>query len=276
VPEGDTIWRTARALDAALAGSRVLRFDSTIVRVAVLARDLDVAGRTVERVEARGKHLLVHFSGGVVLHTHQGMHGRWSLCRPSRLVEPNRRGHAARIRIDTDRASALCHGAPVVELLSGIELREHRALVRLGPDLLAPSCDAVQARERLRARGELEIGVALLAQSALAGIGNVYKSELLFLCGVAPDTPVSGLDAAALDQLIETGRRLLQRNLGPGVRRTTSGLAAPPLHVYRRAGRPCPRCGCAIRRLVQGEAARATYFCPRCQPPCRDAGNPSS
>lgn len=263
MPEGDTIWRTARSLAAALAGDTVLRFESALPLVEARARTLGLVGRAVVGVESRGKHLLVHFDGGLALHTHLGMHGRWSLRRPS----PAAPGAALRARIETARASALCHGAPLVELLGERELRAHSRLAGLGPDLLAPGFDAAAARERLRARGELAVGTALLTQSALAGIGNVYKSELLFLCGIDPRTRVAQLDDAQLDRLVITARRLLQANLGPGARRTTSALAAGPLHVYRRGSRPCPRCGTAICRIVQGEAARSTYFCPRCQPP---------
>ena len=262
MPEGDTIWRTARALAAALAGEAVVRFESALPQVEARAREIALVGRLVERVEARGKHLLVHFAGGAVLHTHLGMHGGWSLRRPA----PGARGGPARVRLDTARASAVCHGAPVVELLTEPELRRHSRLARLGPDLLHPHFDAAQARQRLRDRGEIEIGTALLTQSALAGIGNVYKSEVLFLCGVAPQVPVARLDDETLDRLIALARQLLLRNLGPGPRRTTATLAGGPLHVYHRGGEPCRRCGTTIRRIVQGEAARSTYFCPRCQP----------
>jgi endonuclease VIII len=277
VPEGDTIWRAARALDRALAGKTVRSFRSSLPVVSAAAERLRLVGRALVRVEARGKHLLFVFgdgpatagpsAAGPVLHTHQGMHGRWRIERssfgPPLPGGPGRQ--PAQVTIDVGDVTARCRNAAVVELLAARSAAHHPALARLGPDVLAPGFDPTRARERLRARGELEIGVALLDQTALAGIGNVYKSEVLFLCGVAPRARVSELDDASLARLIETARRLMSANLGPGPRRTTSALSAERLFVYRRTGRPCRRCGGAIRRLVQGEQARATYFCPRCQ-----------
>jgi endonuclease-8 len=241
VPEGDTIWRTARTLHAALAG------------------------RTVEAVEARGKHLLVRFGGGAVLHTHQGMRGRWRLLRSTESARAPL--FHARAVIETAGVVAVCDLAPVVEMLSASQAAAHPALARLGPDLLRPGLDPAAARRRLRARAELPIGVALLDQQALAGIGNVYKSEVLFLCGVSPLEQVGNLDDGTIDRLVSTAAVLLRRNLGPDMRRTTSTLAPGRLWVYRRAGQPCRKCGTAVERTVQGEQSRATYFCPTCQGP---------
>jgi endonuclease-8 len=272
VPEGDTIWRAARALDRALSGKIVRSFESSLPVVSAAAERLQIVGRLLVRVEARGKHLLFAFGGppatagqslapGPVLHTHQGMHGRW-LIQPTAAAAQAR---PAQVELDVGDVRARCVRAAVVELLAARGAAHHPALARLGPDLLSESFDPTRARARLRARGDLEIGVALLDQTALAGIGNVYKSEVLFLCRVAPRARVSELDDASLDRLIETARRLMSANLGPGPRRTTSSLSAERLLVYRRTGRPCRRCGGAISRLVQGEQARSTYFCPRCQ-----------
>jgi endonuclease VIII len=262
MPEGDTIWRTARSLDAALAGRTVTAFASPVPAVATAARRLHVVGRKVERVEARGKHLLVRFEGGPVLHTHLRMSGRWSLYRPSARPAPSARG---RVVLEAGEMVAVCWGAPVVELLSVGGEAVHPVLRRLGPDLLSDGFDAVAARARLRARGDLEIGVALMDQTALAGIGNVYKSEVLFLAGVHPRAPVATLLGDVLDRLIETARAQMKRNLGGARRRTTSAFAAEPLWVYRRVGRSCRRCGEPIRRIVQGEQVRSTYWCPGCQ-----------
>jgi endonuclease-8 len=139
-------------------------------------------------------------------------------------------------------------------------------LARLGPDLLGEGFDPARARARLRACGSRPVGEALLDQSVLAGVGNVYKSEVLFICRVSPLDPVSALDDATLDRLVGEARRLLQANLGPGPRRTTSALSPLPLHVYHRGGRPCRACGSPIVRIVQGLQPRSTYLCPRCQP----------
>jgi len=262
MPEGDTVWRTARTLHAALAGKTVLAFESSLPAVAATSRR--VVGQKVEAVEARGKHLLVRFAGGAVLHTHLGMRGSWRLYRRTgagRVSLPR-----ARAAIETSDVVAVCALAPVVEMLSAAQASAHPALARLGPDLLGPAFDAAAARRRLRERGELEIGVALMDQTSLAGIGNVYKSEVLFLCGVSPLARVRDLDDGTIDRLVAKAGELLRRNLGPGPRRTTSALSPLRHWVYRRSRRPCRKCGTGIERTVQGEQARSTYFCPTCQP----------
>jgi len=165
---------------------------------------------------------------------------------------------------------AVCFAAPIVELLSAGEAALHPALAGLGEDLLGERFDAARARAGL-ARGEAEIAVALLDQTAVAGVGNVYKSEVLFLCGVNPFTRVKTLADAQLDRLISTARAQMKRNLGSGMRRTTSELSREKLWVYERASRSCQRCGTSIRWRRQGEQARSTWWCPRCQPPVEPA-----
>jgi endonuclease-8 len=263
MPEGDTAWRTARTLHAALAGKTILAFASSLPNVTAASRRLGVVGRQIQAVEARGKHLLVRFSGAAVLHTHQGMRGSWRLLR--RAGAGHRFLSRARAVIETADAIALCSLSPVVEMLSPSQAAAHPALARLGPDLLGPGFDAAEARRRLRARADLEIGPALMDQTALAGIGNVYKSEALFLCGVSPFARVRELDGETLDRLVAKARDLLHRNRGPGPRRTTSALSPGRLWVYRRSGQPCRKCGARIERAVQGDQARSTYFCPACQ-----------
>jgi endonuclease-8 len=263
MPEGDTIWRTARTLQAVLAGKRVLDFQSPLANVAAAARRLGIVGTLVDHVEARGKHLLVSFQGGAVLHTHQGMKGGWHVRRAGARA-PRR---FARAVITVEGAVATCHGSPVVEILSSRQLAAHPALSRLGPDPLRSDFDPRMARVRLRSRGELEVAVALMDQTAVAGIGNVYKSETLFLVGVSPFARVRDLDDDILNRLVATARDLMSRNLGPGERRTTPMTAPDPLWVYGRRGRACRMCGALIRRVVQGEQVRATYFCPVCQAP---------
>ena len=262
MPEGDTIWRTARTLHAALAGKTVLAFASSLPAVTLASRRLGVVGRTLEAVEAQGKHLLVRFAGGAVLHAHQGMRGSWRLHR--RGVS-TRWPLSARAVIETADVVAVCSLSPVVEMLSPSQAAAHPALARLGPDLLGPGFDPATARRRLRARGDRAIGTALVDQTALAGIGNVYKSEVLFVCRVSPFARVRDLDDATIDRLVAQARELLRRNLGPGPRRTASALTPGRLWVYRRSGQPCRRCGTAIERRVQGEEARSTYFCSVCQ-----------
>ncbi len=263
MPEGDTIFRAARTLHGVLAGRVVTRFQSPRAGVEVLATRLHVVGSTVERVEARGKHLLMRFSGGAVLHTHMRMHGSWhTYRRATRWRQP---AHAMRVLVETGDVLAVCFDAPVVELLAPGEEAAHPALASLGTDLLGADFDAGRARSALRARPDLEIGVALLDQRALAGIGNVYKSEVLFLCGVDPFRRVASLDDASLERLVATAARELRRNVSRNERRTTTALAGPPLWVYRRKGQACRRCGAAIERRLQGDQARSTYWCPACQ-----------
>ncbi|HSD26630.1 MAG TPA: DNA-formamidopyrimidine glycosylase family protein [Vicinamibacteria bacterium] len=270
MPEGDTTWRTARALHAALAGKTVVAFASSLPAVTLASRRLGLVGRTLEAVEARGKHLLVRFAGGAMLHTHQGMRGSWRLHRRG---VPARWPGSARAVIETADVVAVCTLSPVVEVLSPSQAATHPALARLGPDLLAPGFDPEGARRRLRARGDLEVAAALLDQTALAGIGNVYKSEVLFLCGVSPFTRVRDLDDATIDRLVARAGEMLRRNLGPGGPRRIPGLPPGRLWVYRRSGQPCRKCGTRIERAVQGEQARSTYFCPLCQ---RSAGSAGS
>jgi endonuclease-8 len=262
MPEGDTIWRTARALQAALGGRTVTAFDSSLPSVAAAARRFGLVGRPVAGIEAKGKHLLVRFGGGAVLHTHQGMSGSWHLYRRgSRWRQP---AHLARVVLETAEVVAVCFRAPRVELLPAAAAARHAALVRLGPDVMADAFDAAAARARMRAADEMEIGAALLDQSRLAGIGNVYKSEVLFRCGLDPFAPVSRLDDRALDRVIATARRQMRGSLDV-VSRRPRGPGPGGYGVYRRAGRPCLRCGTRIERRRQGDPPRSTYFCPACQ-----------
>ncbi|HZD79026.1 MAG TPA: DNA-formamidopyrimidine glycosylase family protein [Actinomycetota bacterium] len=260
MPEGDTITRTARTLDRALAGRRLVRFQAPRLPAATLRPS---AGSIVLSARARGKHLLIDFSDGSTLHTHMRMHGSWHVYQPGERwrLPPA----AMRAMVQVEGAVAVCFRAPVVEVLEGGALRRHPQLTSLGPDLCAPAPDldaAVEGLGRLLP-GSTQIGVALLDQRAAAGIGNVYKSEVLFACGIDPFTPVTALDEATRRRVVETAARLLRANLDARAPRRTvpEGLA-----VYGRAGRPCRRCGTPIRSRKQGEAARATYWCPACQP----------
>lgn len=263
MPEGDTIWRAARALQAALGGRAVTAFASPLQPVAAAARRFGLVGRQVAGVKAKGKHLLVHFEGGAVLHTHQGMNGSWHLYRKgSRWRQAP---HLARVVLEAGEVVAVCFRSPRVELLAAAEAARHGALTRLGPDVVAEAFDPSAARERLRTGGAAEIGAALLDQSRVAGIGNVYKSEVLFLCGLSPFALVSALDDVTVDRVIATARRQMRRNL-TSVSRSTRGF--PGKHwVYRRSGQPCLRCGATVERRMQGDPPRSTDFCPRCQPP---------
>lgn len=252
MPEGDTILRTARALQRAVGGQRI--------ESAEPAGFACLVGRRVERVEAHGKHLLVIFDDARALHSHMRMNGAWYLHRVGEVFE--RPGHRVRARLVTRDFVATCLDAPVVELLRPEELRAHPALARLGPDVLDPDFDAGQARSRLRALADREIGDAILDQRALAGVGNVYKSEALFVARVSPFHHVADLDDATLDRVIDAARRLMRANTGNVVRRTAS---VGRHWVYDRTGRACRRCGGPVASRHQGEHGRTTYFCATCQ-----------
>lgn len=262
MPEGDTLFRTAATLERAVAGRTVTRFD---VR-RVVAHERPSAGWVVDAVEARGKHLLVHFDHPdhtpLTLRTHLKMTGSWHVYRPhERWRKPPRR---ARAEIWTDVAVAVCFSAPVVEIIPTGRLDRHRELSRLGPDLTDDDADLDEALRRLarHATTDTPAGVALLDQRIACGVGNVYKSEVLHACRVHPATPVGDLRTDVRRDLFETASRLLRANLAGYPRRTVpEGLA-----VYGRAGSRCRTCGTAVVSSHQGDQARVTFWCPTCQP----------
>ncbi|MEZ5317286.1 MAG: DNA-formamidopyrimidine glycosylase family protein [Vicinamibacterales bacterium] len=277
MPEGDTIFITARRLDGALAGRDVTGFHSRLGPLTALPVPGGVVGRAIDGVEARGKHLLIRLSGDLILRTHLRMHGAWHLYRPGERWR--RAASRERVRIETRDWLAIGFDVPVAEWLTGRALARHPIVQALGPDLLRDDCDPIEARRRLAARGDLDIADALLDQRALAGLGNVYKSEVLFACRVHPFAKASALPAEVLDRLVDTARRMLAANVSPGRdlpgagRRTTNRLRADEsLWVYRRARQACHRCGTTIRMQRSGPDARSTYWCPACQA-ADDAGD---
>ncbi len=258
MPEGDTIHRAANRMRPALEGHALTRFEA-----ARLVGDRPEVGETIVSVEARGKHLLIGFSGGLVLRTHMKMTGSWHLYREG---ERWRKGaHLARAIVGADSGwLAVCFQAPVVETFHR-SAREPDPLAGLGPDLTgeSPDLDAVMARVALIAEPGTEVADALLDQRVAAGIGNVYKSEVLFLHGIDPFTRVADLDEARLREVYDTAHRLLRANLHTSRRVTYRGGTG----VYGRKDQPCLRCGTIIRMRRQGPMARSTYWCPECQTP---------
>jgi endonuclease-8 len=257
MPEGDTLFRTAQGLRPYLVGRDVLA--ARAQGPGPVPQIQRVVGKRVDAVEAQGKNLLIRFDGGLELRTHLRMHGSWHRYRPGeRWRRPPGR---ARLVLEVDGAVAVCFDAPVVELFETRAEALHPSLSRLGPDLLAADFDAAEAHRRLRVpdRRSMSISAALLDQRALAGIGNIWRNETLFAERVDPFIPVAEVDDATLDRLIATARRLLRASAaaGPGRGR---------VQVYRRTGRPCPRCGTAIRSApLSIENPRMTYWCPTCQ-----------
>ena len=270
MPEGDTLFRTAAGLRPYLVGRRV-----TAARTGgpgAVPQVSRIVGSEITAVEALGKNLLIRFDNGLEVRTHLKMNGSWHRYRPGeRWRRPPAR---ARLVIEVPGAVAVCFDAPVVELLEQRAEAIHPSIGRLGPDLLARDFDAAEALRRLRdpARAALQIAEALVDQRALAGIGNVYRSEVLWLERIAPSTLVADLDDETLSRLVATARRLLLANAerGRGPERVTTGAdrrAIGPLYAYGRAGRPCRRCGTAIASTRHGrDLPRTTYWCPTCQP----------
>ena len=265
MPEGDTIHKHAVQLRARLVGQRVKT---------VFARGLEyrrLAGAVVTSAEAHGKHLFIDV-GEARLHVHLGMYGRMFIQDP-RIVTTSKVARAS-LAVVGEQAAALWWRAPTVEVLRAAFAHAHPALQTLGPDLLSdgfdPSAAAARARTRPPATG---LGELLLDQRVAAGIGNVYKSEVLFLERLDPFAPLSSLDDASLARLYARARELMGRNLGPWGRTTTADLTrggfgprgSARVHVYHRAGHPCRVCGTAILSAAQGEPPRKTYYCPRCQ-----------
>jgi endonuclease VIII len=259
VPEGDTVWNTARDLHGALAGRRLTRSD---FRVPALAT-VDLAGATVVESASRGKHLLLRLVRGdraLTLHSHLRMDGSWRTY-PAGARWTGGPAHLIRVALHTGEVVAV--GYHLHELKLVPTDRESTLVGHLGPDLLGADWDPEEAVRRLRADPGRDIAGALLDQRNLAGIGNLYKSETLFLRGISPWRPVSTVDDLAA--VVELAQRLLSANRGRWSQSTTGSLRKGEQHyVFERAGRPCRRCGTPVRRAAQGE--RITYWCPACQP----------
>ncbi len=254
MPEGDTLARTAAGLRPYLMGRQV-----TAARAPAPGPQADrLVGATVTAVEAVGKNLLIRFDNGLEVRTHLRMHGSWHRYRPGeRWRRPATR---ARLVLEVPGSVAVCFDAPVVELFEQRAEPVHPSLSRLGPDLLAPAFDPDEAIRRLRdpVRADRAIAEALLDQRALAGIGNEIRNEVLWETRHSPWTPVRDVDEGELRALVERARAMLAAGAATGWR---------PRRIYRRSGRPCPRCGALIRVAHQGaELPRLTFWCPVCQP----------
>ena len=266
MPEGDTIARAAATLHAALAGQPVTHAESVLADVSTAFAARRVVGRTVERVTSHGKHLALTFSGDLVLRTHMRMHGAWHLYRPDERWR--RAAHHLRIRLDTPPWVALAFDVYDAEVVAGQPERVP-AIARLGPDLLAPLVDVAAVATRIRGEGARPLADVLLDQGVASGIGNVFRSEVLFLEGLHPRTPADAISTAQAEALVRRTVRLLRLNARPGAgRRITTGRLAPSenLWVYQRTGRPCRRCGTPIRSWADMPVARRVYWCDRCQP----------
>ena len=279
MPEGDTIFRSARALDKALAGKVVTGFETGLAKLARVNDESPLVGRVVEGVEARGKWCVISFSGDLVLVTHMLMSGSWHLYRTGEKWWMGK--DRMRVVVKTADWEAVAFNVPVAEFHTARTLARHPAISQLGPDLLGKDYSPETGLARLRAyrveHPEAEVGVTLLNQRVLAGLGNVYKSEVAFAAGVNPFRRLSTLTEKELVVMAEVAEKWMKVNVmdgaGDGIvtysgnRRTTgSSNRNDRVWVYGRQGQECRRCGAVVESRKQGEQARSTYWCPGCQP----------
>jgi DNA-formamidopyrimidine glycosylase len=254
MPEGDVVWYTARRLHEALAGRALTRSDFRVPRLATA----DLTGDVVTETVSRGKHLLTRTRSGLTVHTHLRMDGNWRV-RP--VAEQLKDSYRIRLILANDDWQAVGYQLGVVELVRTSD--EEKVTGHLGPDLLGPDWDCAEAVRRLSAEPARPIGEALLDQRNLAGIGNLYKAEVLFLRGVNPWQPTGTV--TDLGAMAELARRLLDANKDRiGQITTGSWRRGEETWVYGRHGRPCRRCGTPIRS--EGQQDRVTFWCPSCQP----------
>ncbi len=287
MPEGDTIYRSARGLQKALGGKVVTAFETGLAKLVSVNDDAPLVGRTVEKVEARGKWCLIFFSGDLILVTHMLMSGAWHIYRiGERWWQPKNR---MRVAITCGVYQAVAFNVAIAEFHTARSLERDSQVRGLGPDVLADefSVEAgVQAlRQRAASHPTDEIAVVLLNQRVLSGLGNVYKSEVAFAAGVNPFRQMSSITEGEMIAMVEASHKYMRANVldgaGDGVvtytggRRTTHSMdASDRLWVYGRRGRECRRCGASILMRKQGEQARSTYWCPSCQPWREAKGQP--
>ena len=259
MPEGDTLFRTAYTLRLALKDRAIIGFRSSLPEL----QNTNLIGHQITDVEARGKNLLIHFDDGRALYSHLRMDGSWHIYKPE--IPWQKPERLAKAVIVTREYIAVCFNAPVVELLTETAIKRHPVFSKLGPDLLQENFDWQEVLRRLRANNEIPIGEALMRQSILAGIGNVYKAEVLFLCKANPFAPVHLYSDHELKIIVYKARELLRQNIQGKLRKTRNALDKQRYWVYERSGRPCRKCGEKIQMRRQGIDGRSTYWCSHCQ-----------
>jgi endonuclease-8 len=279
MPEGDTIYRSARALHRVLAGNVVTAFDTGLATLARVNDDTPVKGRTIDKVESRGKWLLVYFTGDLILVTHMLMSGSWHIYRTGeRWRMPRSKMRAV---ISTAEWQAVAFNVPIAEFHTARSLERSEHVPRLGPDILSGDFTIETGIERIatwsRGAPEAEVGVTLLNQRILAGLGNVYKSEVAFSARINPFRAIRTLSRSEIERVVEIAYRYMKANVADGksdgivtytgIRRTTHAMDREErLWVYKREGQECRRCGATILMRKQGTQARVTFWCPECQP----------
>jgi endonuclease-8 len=279
MPEGDTIYRAARALHKALSGKAVTAFETGLANLASTADDKPLIGRTVDRVESRGKWCLIYFSGDLILVTHMLMSGSWHIYRTGEKWWMGR--SRMRVAITCGDYQAVAFNVPIAQFHTSYSLERSAQIPRLGPDILAADFTTASAVDALKryaiSHPDAELAVVLLNQRVLAGLGNVYKSEVAFAAGVNPFRKMNAITTSEMEKIAAVAQCYMQANVvdgaGDGIvtysgnRRTTQAMnQADRVWVYRRQGQECRRCGTVISRRKQGEQARSTYWCPSCQP----------
>lgn len=262
MPEGDTIYRAAAALRTALVGHSVVQFEAER-----LVGPAPSVGAAIERVESHGKHLEITFDDGIVLHTHMRMTGSWHLYRPGEKWRKRR--YQARCIIRTDEWVAVAFNAPVVETYRAFDQTRHPRSGRLGPDLCSPDADLHECASRLFHYPDphATIAEAMLDQRVMCGVGNVFRCEVLWSCGVHPWALVSNIPQSLCLDIVVTAAGQLRSNL-KSPHRVTAPDVPGGLAVYARNGQKCSRCGDVIRLTKMGEMARLLYWCPGCQVAC--------
>ncbi|MGC1461806.1 MAG: DNA-formamidopyrimidine glycosylase family protein [Terracidiphilus sp.] len=276
MPEGDTIFRTARAMGRALAGKPVTVFRSTYPLLTRFNDDTPIPGQLVDRVEARGKWLLIHFSDGATLLTHMLMSGSWHIYRHGERWQQPR--FNMRIVLENSDYIAVGFKVPVAEMHTDQSLARDHRIPQSEIDVLSPAFHPAEAARRIHAHATEGIADVLLHQEVIAGVGNVFKSEVCFVTGINPFCKVSALAADQIQSLIAASQKLVRANVledsgdaivtyGGRKRRTThESDPGASLWVYGRSGDPCRRCAEPVRRRIQGPDARVTFWCQRCQP----------
>lgn len=276
MPEGDSIYRAARALRGVLAGKVVTGFETGLAGLARVNDDAPVVGRVVEKVESRGKWLLIYFSGDLILVTHMLMSGSWHLYRSGERWQMGR--GKMRVVIRVEGWEAVAFNVPIAEFHTARSLERSSQVPKLGPDVLGAEFTVEGGVARLAAYAvespEAEVGVVLLNQRVLAGLGNVFKSEVAFAAGVNPFRAMRTVTPKEMEALVDFAMRYMRANVADegivaevGGRRTIAALDREErLWVYRRKGQECRRCGAAVMMRRQGVQARSTYWCAVCQP----------
>ena len=283
MPEGDTIYRAARALQKAIGGKPVTAFDANVATLASVADSKGIVGRTVEKVEARGKWCLIHLSGDLILVTHMLMSGSWHIYRVGeRWFSPR---SSMRCAITTGDFIAVAFNVPVTAFHTARSLERYSQIPKLGVDILGDAYDTnagiAAMKTYTQSHPESEVGVTLLNQRVMAGLGNVYKSEVAFAAGVNPFRQLSTVTEREVEVMAEVSGRYLRAHINNGSdsnntdgivtysgnRRTTHAMdRSDRLWVYGRQGQECRRCGALVMMRKQGEQVRSTYWCPQCQP----------